>query len=85
MRVSTLNTTLTNQELYALLALSNKTLHGYGVRDQIAADSEGTLGRATISHWYRLASAGRQRLASEITRLERVIKHARYKLGQSPF
>ncbi len=36
---TTLNTTLTTQAFYVLLALTERPLHGYGVRDQIARDS----------------------------------------------
>jgi hypothetical protein len=43
MREVTLKSILSNNEFYALLALANHTLHGYGVREQIAYDSASSL------------------------------------------
>jgi DNA-binding PadR family transcriptional regulator len=43
MSTSTLNTTLTSQAFYVLLALTDKTLHGYAIRKQVAYDSESSL------------------------------------------
>ena len=106
---STLNTTLTTNEFYVLLALADKNLHGYGIRDQIAHDSDSILvlapgamypllGRLLkknlvqrlevddsilISARYRLTEFGRRTLKREITRLERAISHAHYKLGRN--
>jgi DNA-binding PadR family transcriptional regulator len=107
MREFTLNNTLTTHEFYVLLALTTKTLHGYGVRDQVAHDSESSLimapgttyallkrlvgksliervdtpDRSDIACRYRITELGRRMLKSEITRLERVTKHAQYKLA----
>ena len=39
----TLNITLSTQAFYILLALTQRPLHGYGIRDQIAQDSESRL------------------------------------------
>src|SRR6266849_3222895 len=43
MSMSTLNQTITTQALYVLLAVAERPLHGYGIRDQIARDSESQL------------------------------------------
>jgi DNA-binding PadR family transcriptional regulator len=39
----TLNKTLTTQAFYALLAIAERPLHGYGIMEQIAVDSESRL------------------------------------------
>jgi len=43
MAIPSLNLTLTPWEYYILLALTNKTLHGYGIRNQVAHDSNGSV------------------------------------------
>jgi DNA-binding PadR family transcriptional regulator len=88
--------------------LTNKTLHGYGVRSQVAHDSVSNIIMApgttyailkrlvsqrllesvasdqpNIACRYRLTSYGRQRLQSEITRLEQIISRAHFKLGRT--
>lgn len=43
MKIPSINTTFSPQEFYTLLALTDKTLHGYGIIDQVAHDSESTV------------------------------------------
>jgi PadR family transcriptional regulator PadR len=47
MSISTLDLTLSPQVFYILLALADRPLHGYGIRDQIAIDSDSTVIIAT--------------------------------------
>jgi|GEM_PF-2252602 len=47
MTTPTLNSTLGANAFYALLAVVDRPLHGYGIRDQIAYDSKGQLVPAT--------------------------------------
>jgi len=47
MEIPTINETMSPQVFYILLALTDKTLHGYGIRDQVAHDSRGTVVMAT--------------------------------------
>lgn len=47
MNIPTVNNTLNLQEFYILLAITNKTLHGYGIRAQVAYDSESSVVMAT--------------------------------------
>src|SRR3954469_11015932 len=47
MNVPSINETLSTQAFYVLLALTDKRLHGYGIRDQAAHDSYGSVVMAT--------------------------------------
>jgi DNA-binding PadR family transcriptional regulator len=50
----TLNLTLTPHQFYVLLALTDKNLHAYGIRNQVAYDSGGTLTIATGTLYHLL-------------------------------
>ncbi len=43
MDIPSVDETLSAQQFYILLALTDKTLHGYGIRGQVAYDSRGTV------------------------------------------
>jgi len=47
MNIPTTDSTMSSQEFYTLLALTDKTLHGYGVREQVAYDSGSSVVMAT--------------------------------------
>jgi len=64
--IPTLNTTLTTPALYVLLALTDKTLHGYGIRSQVADDSEGQVILAMGTVYPLLDRLVKQRLIERI-------------------
>lgn len=43
MKITSVKGILSTTEFYILLAVADKTLHGYGIRDQIIQDSQGEL------------------------------------------
>jgi len=62
----TLNDTLSPQAFYALLAIADKALHGYGVRSQIAHDSQSRLLLATGTVYTVLARLVKEGLAEQV-------------------
>jgi DNA-binding PadR family transcriptional regulator len=69
MKIPTVNETISPQVFYILLALTDKTLHGYGIRDQVAHDSRGSvvmapgtvyilLKRMLVKGWVKRLDAG---------------------------
>lgn len=63
----TLNPTLSTAETYILLALARRPIHGYGVYEQVAHDSQGQLILATGTVYAAL-----KRLTAEAARLKRL-------------
>jgi len=47
MNIPTVDETMSPQVFYILLALTDKTLHGYGIREQVAYDSASNVVMAT--------------------------------------
>lgn len=101
---------LSTATLYILLALAREDLHGYGIIQEIARQSQGSyrLGPGTLydnlkklmdqqfvidappsarakdddRRFYRLTSAGRNALTSEIDRLQSVVRTAQARLRE---
>lgn len=93
--------------LHILLALAGEDMHGYGIMQEVARQSEGAykLGPGTLydnlqrlmdqgmvteissddprRRTYRLSSLGRKVLATEISRLEGVVRQARLHLRRA--
>jgi DNA-binding PadR family transcriptional regulator len=62
----TLNQTLTTPAFYVLLAVANRVLHGYGIRDQVAHDSDGLLILAMGTVYPLLDRLVRERLLERV-------------------
>jgi len=43
MSIESLNNTLSTQSFYVLLAVADRPLHGYGIREQIISDTSGAV------------------------------------------
>ncbi len=68
---------LSPASLHILLALAREDLHGYGIMQEIARQSEGQYKRR---RYYRLKGLGRNVLSMEVERLEGVLRDARWHL-----
>src|SRR6266702_3370080 len=75
----TLNLILSPGTFYVLLALATKTLHGYGIRDQIIHDSEGSLIIATGTLYPLLNRLTDARLIERVAATDPGITH-RYRI-----
>jgi len=101
---------LTSATLHILLALAGRDLHGYGIIQEVARESDGhyRMGPGTLydnlkrlmdaglvvdvprsasapdeeRRMYSLSVDGRQALAAEVDRMQKVVKEARLRLGR---
>jgi DNA-binding PadR family transcriptional regulator len=101
---------LSTAALYILLALASEDLHGYGIIQEIARQSEGgyRIGPGTLydnlkklmdqkfvidaprssrakgddRRFYRITSAGKVALSTEVERLQGIVAEARLRLGE---
>jgi DNA-binding PadR family transcriptional regulator len=74
MDISSLNGTLTTHAFYILLAIADRPMHGYGIRDQIVTDSQGEVIIPTGSLYPALRRLVETRL---IEKIDAVTTHSR--------